>query len=324
MKRYQTRVPGSIAKTRLDHFLFEWLPNALGYPISRAKMRILFFSGAVYVNRHRNKNPTTPVYAGAVVEVYYDEDKLNASTKPRLENTRFETSRILYEDEWIIVVNKPSGLPTQPTLDPFRANLYDLVKQFIAQRENNEDSYVGLHHRLDKDTSGLVLFTKKEQANKGVSELFSAHQIQKTYHCMVWRGPGAPQWKVGDEFKVENFLGKVSAKSESTRFGEVNSGGDYALTHFKVIEAFRDVYWLEASPHTGRTHQIRVHCAEAGIPILGDDFYFPENLIPMIEVPRLLLHAFKLDFNHPITKEPMSLSAELPIEFTQVLGSLKT
>jgi RluA family pseudouridine synthase len=323
MKRYQTRVPGSIAKTRLDHFLMEWLPNALGQPISRSKIRTLFFSGAVYVNRHRNKNGLSPVYAGAVIEVYYDEDKLSDGT-PRIDKIRFDTSRVIYEDEWLIIVDKPSGIPTQPTLDPFRANLFDIMKRFLADREKVEETYVGLHHRLDKDTSGLVLFTKREEANKGISDLFLKHEIQKTYQCMAWRGPGSPKYEANEKFQIENFLRKVSEKGETSRYGAVKSGGDYALTYFRVIEAFRDVYWMEAQPQTGRTHQIRVHCSENLTPILGDPFYFPEDLAPFIAVPRLLLHAYKLDFKHPITGRQISVTANIPDEFLQVLGSLKS
>jgi RluA family pseudouridine synthase len=322
MKRYHTRLPGSITKTRLDHFLMEWLPIALGTPISRSKLRVLLFSGAVYVNRHRNKNGTTPVFSGAVIEVYYDENKLSDGN-PRIDQVRFETSRIVYEDEWLIVVDKPSGIPTQPTLDPFRANLFDMMKRYLCDRERVEEVYVGLHHRLDKDTSGLVLMTKKEEANKGVSELFQKHRIQKTYQCMAWKAPGAPVYDVGFGFKIENFLGKVNEKSQNSRYGAVKSGGDYALTHFKVIETFRDVYWLEAQPQTGRTHQIRVHLSEHLLPILGDEFYFPEALAPFIAVPRLLLHAYRLEFKHPMTGDAIDVMANLPGEFMQVMGSLK-
>jgi len=175
MKRFQTRVPGSLPKDRLDQFLFAWLPHATGQRLSKGQIRTLILSGSVYVNRHRNKSATAPVYSGAVIEVYYDEDKINQHQPGRVFETRFDAERIVFEDEYLIVVNKPSGLPTQPTVDPNRPNLYDGLKQLIAHRDLVPEPYLGLHHRLDKDTSGLVLFTKKEEANKGISELFSGH-----------------------------------------------------------------------------------------------------------------------------------------------------
>ena len=236
---------------------------------------------------------------------------------------RLETSRVVYEDEWLIVIDKPSGIPTQPTLDPGRANLFDLLKNFLASREKIPEPYVGLHHRLDRDTSGLVLFTKREEANKGVADLFFTHQIQKTYQCLCWRSPIAPKLEVNELFKIENFLGKVSAKGENSRFGEVNSGGDFASTDFRVIETFRDAYWVEAQPRTGRTHQIRVHTSEMGIPILGDPAYFPKDVLSFVQAPRLMLHASKLTFQHPITGEAIEVISPLPNEYIQVLGGLK-
>ena len=327
MKRLTTRLANSAPKARLDDYLAEWLPSALGSPVAKAKIRTLIASGAVYVNRHRNKVPSTIIYAGAVLEVYYDESKLNLSAPQVIaQSVILKQEKILFEDEWLIIVNKDPGIPTQPTIDPHRANLFDLTKQFLLRREEKKqhEPYLGLHHRLDRDTSGIVLFTKKEQANKGVADIFLQHRIQKTYHCLVWRTPEAPELKVHEQFEVKNFLGRISAKNENSRFGSVRSNGDPAHTNFRVLEVFRNVYWLEAKPKTGRTHQIRVHTSEMGLPILGDPQYFPHNVVSIIKAPRLLLHAYQLEFEHPITGEPMIIEAPLPEDFFKVLGSLKS
>jgi len=323
MKRYQTRVPGSLPKERLDLFLFEWLPHAVGQSLSKTQIRTLIASGSVYVNRHRNKTGTCTIYSGAMIEVYFDENKINKDQPTRLMEARFNPEQIVFEDEYLIVVNKPSGLPTQPTVDPNRANLFDLLKRTLSHRDKIVDPYVGLHHRLDKDTSGLVLFTKKEEANKGVSELFSKHLIQKTYHCICWRSPNARTYGVNEEFRIENYLGKVNESGGKSKFGAVKSGGDHAITDFAAIEVFRDMYWLRARPKTGRTHQIRVHTSEALMPILGDPLYFPEKLATFLVAPRLMLHAAELEFIHPITQKLITLSAPLPEEFVEVLGRLK-
>lgn len=322
MKRYQSRVPGSVQKVRLDEYLQQWLSTAMEEGISKTKIRNLIVSGSVYVNRHRNKIPTTPLYSGAVIEVYYNEEQLTLG-KVKWDQTRLKADAVVYEDEWLIVINKPAGLPTQPTVDASRPNLYDLMKRFLDDREKKTDEYVGLHHRLDKDTSGIVLFTKKQEANFGVSKLFSEHQIQKTYQCLSWISPESHKVEDGKVFNVDNFLGKISAKNENSKYGLVRSGGDHAITDFKVIETFRDVAWLEARPKTGRTHQIRIHCQSEGLPILGDPIYFPEGIAPFLVVPRLMLHAYSISFPHPITKLPIQIECPLPEDFVHCLGALK-
>lgn len=326
MRRLQTRIPGSVTKDRLDLFLSEWLPHAVGKPVSKTQIRLLIQSGAVYVNRHRNRIATSPVFTGAMIEVYYDEERMNQKTstgETRMAETRFDSNRIVFEDDYLIIVDKPTGLPTQPTVDPNRANLFELMKKFFAERDERENPYVGLHHRLDKDTSGLVLFTKKEEANKGVATLFAKHMIQKTYHCLCWRGPGSRKLVANEEFTIENHLGRVSEQAGKTKYGEVTSGGDRAITEFRAIEVFRDIYWLQARPKTGRTHQIRVHCSEDKLPILGDSMYFPEKISAFVVSPRLMLHAGELKFIHPITQQEIIASSPLPQEFVQLLGQLK-
>ena len=326
MRRLQTRVPGSVTKDRLDLFLSQWLPHAAGQAVSKTQIRALIMSGAVYVNRHRNKIATSPIFTGAMIEVYYDEERMGQTTtqgESRMVDARFDPSRIVFEDDYLIIVDKPSGLPTQPTVDPNRPNLFDLMKKLLKERNGNQDAYVGLHHRLDKDTSGLVLFTKKIEANRGVSQLFLKHQIQKTYHCLAWRSPNSRKLHVNEEYTIDNYVGKINQTGKS-RFGKVISGGDRAITEFKAIEVFRDIYWLQARPKTGRTHQIRVHCSEDGLPLLGDELYFPEKISAFVVSPRLMLHAGELRFIHPITGKEIVASASLPQEYVQLLGQLKT
>ncbi len=326
MKRLNTRLANSAPKTRLDDFLFDWLPDVLGKSLSKTKIRSLILSGAVYVNRHRNKIPATIIYAGAVLEVYFDEKKIGLDDQVvSPQQNSIKNDHVIFEDEWLIIINKNAGIPTQPTIDPNRANLFDLTKQYLANREkkNFADVYLGMHHRLDRDTSGIVMFTKKESANKGVSELFLNHKIQKTYHCLVWLMPDSPKLNLQEKFEVKNFLAKVSPKNENARFGSVKSNGDFAHTFFRVLEVFKQGYWMEAQPKTGRTHQIRVHTSEMNLPIMGDPQYFPKNVLTMIKAPRLLLHAYQLEFLHPISSLPMKVEAPLPDDFLKILGILK-
>ena len=212
----------------------------------------------------------------------------------------FTADRILFEDDWLIVVNKPAGLPTQPTLDARRASVHSTLEAFLRQRDGGTP-YLGLHHRLDRDTSGLVLFTRDPRANKGTSALFAGKAVRKTYHALAVGGASAP-----DAWEVENYLGEVGREGKASRFGAVRSGGDPARTSFRILERLPGALLIEASPHTGRTHQIRVHLAEGGHAILGDPFYGGPSQVRIrggsaVAIPRVMLHAAALEFVHPVT-----------------------
>jgi len=215
---------------------------------------------------------------------------------------------IAFEDPWLLIVNKPSGLPTQGTLDPQRKNLYSLLQ------ETKRWPYLGMHHRLDTPTSGLVLFTKDRSINKDVSEFFKEHKIKKNYFCLV---KGAP---TQDEFEIKNYLKTIKKGTGKAKMRSVNSGGDFAHTLFQVIEKFKDATLLKASPQTGRMHQIRVHLSENKLPILGDSLYFRADR----HFPRLLLHAAELHFTHPKTHQLLNITAPLPLDFKRIVEKLDT
>lgn len=210
---------------------------------------------------------------------------------------------ILYEDNWLLILNKPAGLPTQSTVDKNRENLYDLL------RTSKQWSYLGLHHRLDVPTSGVILLTKSKSVNKEIAEHFKNKTIQKTYHCLI---SGSPEW---DELKVENHLKAIKLKNGKSIMKAVTSGGDFAATTFKVIKRFNDRTLVEAQPHTGRMHQIRTHLAGIGYAILGDALYGKINK----KIPRLMLHAQQLEFTHPISKKILCVTAEYPNDFLDQL-----
>lgn len=207
--------------------------------------------------------------------------------------------QILYEDNWILIVNKPAGLPTQSTVDKKRKNLFDEL------RNSKRWDYVGLHHRLDVPTSGVILLTKAKSVNKAIADEFKNKTIQKTYHCMT---SSTPNW---NEIKYENHLKPIKLKTGKTKMHEVKSGGDFASTSFKVLQVKESYCLIEAMPHTGRMHQIRVHLSALGFPILGDALYGKIQK----DVPRLMLHAYQIEFTHPITKKIIQIKAEYPNDF---------
>ncbi|MFA5265182.1 MAG: RluA family pseudouridine synthase [Opitutaceae bacterium] len=231
-------------------------------------------------------------------------------------------SRILYEDNWLIVVDKPAGLPTQPTLDAARPSAFSELKAFLEAREG-ASPYLGLHHRLDRDTSGVLLLTKDPKANAGVGALFAEKTAQKTYQALAVLGAGCP-----DEWEVKNYLGIVGRVGKASKFGAVRSGGDPAQTTFRVLERFDGAALIEAQPRTGRTHQIRVHLAGCGNPILGDEFYGGPVSLKLasgarLRAPRVLLHASSLTFRHPITNAELTVVSPLPEDFVPCLEQLR-
>ena len=230
--------------------------------------------------------------------------------------------RVLFEDEWLIAVAKPAGLPSQPTLDPARASVESELKAFLKKRDGG-DPYLVLHHRLDRDTSGVLLFSKAPKANAGVGALFSEKTAQKIYHALCLLGAGCPE-----QWEVKNYLGVKGRVGKANRYGSVKSGGDPALTLFEEKERLAEASLVEAKPKTGRTHQIRVHLSECGHPILGDPFYGGPTalLLPSgvrLQFPRVMLHAHSLGFVHPMTQVETLISCDWPSDFAQCVERLR-
>src|SRR3990167_4975020 len=210
----------------------------------------------------------------------------------------------LYEDLYILAVNKPSNLIVHPTLNPLRPHLIQFLK------EKHEDLH--LLHRLDADTTGVLILAKGSENTKRFSLLFSNRNVEKVYHAIV---EGRPPF---NETTIRNHLAPmIGMKSQ---FTSVHSGGKVAETRFKILSKGKKFSFVEAIPLTGRTHQIRVHLAELGFPIVGDQKYGA----PLRHfAQRPLLHASSLLFLHPITKEETKVIAPLPNDFLEILQALQ-
>ncbi len=318
IKKYSLHTTQKQQGQRLDQALAEWLPEALKKPVSKGKVRKLVVAGAVYLNGRRVRIASKELMARVKIDVYIDARKL-FEEDGRARDRAFEMTqdRVLFEDAYLIVVNKPAGLPTQPTLDEARDNLFASVKKFIAARDQVTDPYLALHHRLDRDTSGVLLFAKAKEANAGVAKIFSEHLARKVYQAIVALPPRKtplPEWTVRD------YLGKLPGAGKQAKYGAVKSGGDAAHTDFRVLELLRDAAWIEAKPLTGRTHQIRVHLSEAGFSILGDSLYADSRVARL--APRLMLHAVSLTFPHPVHKTEVSVQCLPPEDFQKCLLTL--
>ncbi len=323
MQKIQFRVPQSPVKeaklTRLDQVLVENFSAQCRITLSRGQARKLIVAGAVYLNRKRVRIASKEVRPGAHIEVYADLASLRETAPTLVTKSEFHFSAadILFEDEGLIIVRKHAGIPTQPTLDDARANLYQGLKVFLRKREGKPDAYLGLQHRLDVETSGIVLFTKDPQCNSGVAGLFREHKIQKRYLALC--SPSRPSAvQPGDSWTVRNHLGIVGKTGKKKKFGAVLSGGDPAETRFQCLGTSAGVYLIAALPITGRTHQIRVHLSELGLPILGDPFYAGEVGFSGQGL-RVMLHAASLQFRHPQTSEDMLIQCPPPEDFLGVI-----
>lgn len=262
---------------RLDKVIPFYVEN-----LSRAAARRLIENGSVYLNRKRCKMNAKTVKAGDTVRV------MLAALEKEQEDVKLTADQILYEDKDIIVVNKPPLLPTHETRDQSRHHLVIALKEFLAERDGTkpQNVYLGIHHRLDRDTSGAILFTKRPEANAAVAQAFQNQEVRKTYLAIVLGGLPKP-------IAIKSFLGP-SPKNKRI-MATVKKGGKFAETLVRSLSTSnargRVISLLEAAPKTGRTHQIRVHLSENNLPILGDHTYGVE----FPGVPRLMLHAWRLD-----------------------------
>jgi 23S rRNA (cytosine1962-C5)-methyltransferase len=211
-----------------------------------------------------------------------------------VENTPL--SLICFEDDHLLVVNKPPGLNTHAPSPYAGEGIYE----WLRNREHRWAS-LAIIHRLDKETSGVIVFTKTPQANRSLTEQFETRAVNKTY-VFLTAGSAAKQ-----EFTVKSALVRAGQKYVS-RPG--HAGAAEAETHFRVLKRHGGHTLMVATPLTGRTHQIRVHASDASIPIVGDALYGDQQ----VSAPRLCLHAHKLEFIHPATKETASFEAPFDFE----------
>jgi len=217
---------------------------------------------------------------------------------------RNNSLEILFEDEFLLAVNKPAGLPSQPTVDKKRADLFTVIKK---QRKSEN---IFLHHRLDRDTSGIILLSKNKKANAPLTDMFREHKFEKIYWALT-----KPQPQRTEPWEIQNHIIARRKDGHSVKMFRTESGGDFAHTLFRPIKTSTEASLIEAQPLTGRTHQIRVHLLHSEMSILGDSMYGGKDS----RVPRLMLHAKALRFLHPISKQEMSLEAPLPADFMTLI-----
>jgi 23S rRNA pseudouridine1911/1915/1917 synthase len=238
-------------------------------------------------------------------------------SRPRPE-TSARRLRILYEDQYVLIVDKPAGVLTQPTPERERDTLLERVSRQLTRTRGVKRPYVGIVHRIDRDTSGGVLVVRSAKALRPFQSLFRTHSIERSYMAVVEGVIAPPRGTIDLPLVADRGDGR---KGLSRQAGE----GVEAITHFERVEQFGGTAsQLVCRLETGRTHQIRIHLAEIGHPVIGDAVYRPRTGPPFpVAFPRQALHAHFLGFVHPITGEKIRIEAPIPDDLAGLIASLR-
>ena len=276
--------------------------------LSRTMAQKLVEEGNILVNG-KSKKISYKVQKGDEIELTIPEAK-EIGIKP--ENIDVE---VIYEDKDIIVVNKPKGLVVHPANGNPDGTLVNAIMAICKGSLSGIGGEIrpGIVHRLDKDTSGLLIIAKNDQAHINMSKQIKDRQVKKIYIALV-------KGRTKEEEATINM--PIGRSTKDRKKMAVRKDGKEAITHFKVLRRYNNYTLLEVKIDTGRTHQIRVHMAEIGHPVVGDMVY--SNGKNEFGIQGQMLHAKSLDFKHPITGKQMHLEAELPDYFKEVLEKLES
>lgn len=293
------------APERLDKFLVGLLPE-----FSRSRIQGLIAGGLVEVNGRAAWKAGQPLEAGATVTVRVPPA---APTSLIAEDIPLD---IVFENEDLIAVNKPAGMVVHPAAGHSSGTLVHAILGYAPHLEGiGGEERPGVVHRLDKETSGLILLAKNERAHRWLQDQFRLRKVEKTYLALVEGRPPTPSGR------VEAYIGRDPKQRRKMAIVSEKQGRE-AVSEYKTVEEFENHTLLEFRPHTGRTHQIRLHCAFLRCPIVGDTVYGRKR--PTISIGRHFLHAYRLRILLPNEKEPRQFEAPLPEELTLVLNDLRS
>lgn len=305
-------------KERIDKYLRERFGS-----VSRTKIQKAIEERRILVNRH-------PVYPNYQIKPR-DEVLISYSQKPPVFTLKAENIplKIVYEDEDLLVVYKPTNMVVHPSYGNWTGTLVNaLAYRFENLPMRDMDTMKpGVVHRIDKNTSGLLLAAKNMLALDVLSEQFREHTIDRNYYALVW---GVPKDKTGT---ITTNIKRSETNRKKFTTCLPSEGGKYAITHYEVVESFHFCSLVKCRLETGRTHQIRVHFQYLGHPIFGDTSYGGDRIVKgdlfshykkfatecLELMPHQALHAYSLGFTHPRSKERKLFTHELPDNFQEVL-----
>ena len=309
------RLAPAHAGWRLDRALADAVPT-----LSRERLKTLIRSGAVEAKGSAVRDPAVKVKGDEALRVVVPEPK------PAHNEPQDIPLTILFEDEHLLVVDKPSGLVVHPAAGNFDGTLVNALLHHCAGRLSGIGGVArpGIVHRIDKDTSGLLVVAKTDVAHEGLAKQFAAHSIDRRYLAIV---SGVPKSSGGS---IDAPLARSATNRKKIAIVEakdIGRRGKRAVTHWKRMELLRDSALVECRLETGRTHQVRVHMASIGHALLGDPVYGRTGkahgkLLKDLNFHRQALHAAELGFIHPVTKSRLSFASPMPPDMQELKRAL--
>lgn len=324
-KNYKLSVPEIHEKIRIDKYIARFIEKA-----SRTKVQKAIDMGNVTVNGDI-------IRSNYIVKPYDEIDidlPIPEKTTVLPEDIPLD---IVFEDEYLLVVNKPAGMITHPAYKNYSGTLVNAIMHHAIETKGslsnlNGFQRAGIVHRLDKETSGLLVVAKDEDTHRKLSEQFYVHSIEREYNAIAWglfnQKEGTITGKIGRDPRNRLRMAVIP---------DDEKGGRHAVTHYELIEEFEFLSLVKLNLETGRTHQIRVHLAKTGHPVLSDVTYGGDkpvsirlttrmkatanNLLEMI--PRQALHAKVLGFTHPHTGERLRFETKLPVDMQTVIDRVR-
>lgn len=333
-QKYETVVEEDDKGLRLDKFLSDKFND-----ISRSRLKSLISEGQVFISGTENKiiDPSYRIKVGESYSVYIPEV---VEPEPEGEDIPLD---IHYEDDDLLVLYKPAGMVVHPAPGNYSGTLVNALIHHCGDSLSgiNGVKRPGIVHRIDKDTSGLMVVAKTDRAHKGLSKQFAKHTLERAYLAVVWGVPNPTSGTIDKPLKRDpkNRL-KIA----------VREGGKEAITHYKVVKRLEpprkimsrsnvtkgvppSLSLVECRLETGRTHQVRVHMAHSGYPLVGDPLYSrrgnPQKNFTdrakeaLANFNRQALHAYVIGFTHPVTKEALTFEIELPDDIKELIKALE-
>jgi len=293
-------VPESAGGERLDHFM----AHSLGERFSRSKIKDFIRAGKVMVNGICQK-PSHIVAANQVIEADLEQDPVRTTSAEDI------PIDIVFEDSDLLVVNKPAGMVVHPATGNLSGTLVNALLHHVHELSRiGGGDRAGIVHRLDKETSGLLIVAKNDLTHRVLADQFKDHRIEKVYWAVV---KGVVHH---DEMRSEEPVGRSYTNPKKVIVRP--DGGKESRTNFKVLKRFKTATLLEVRPQTGRTHQIRVHLRYLGFPVLGDKTYG----VASPYIARQALHAKSISFMHPLSNRKISIDTEVPEDLAKLLKDL--
>jgi len=321
-RNYRLSVPDIKQRTRLDKYIAGFIENA-----SRTKVQRSINMGNVTVNGNFVKSN--------YMLKPFDEIEIELPVPEKQDILPEDIPlKIVFEDDYLLVVNKPAGMVTHPAYKNYSGTLVNALMYYAKNKQDklsdlNGFERAGIVHRLDKDTSGLLVVAKDEDTHRRLSDQFFKHTIDRIYNAIIW---GKLKSKTGI---IETRLGRDKRDRKKVAvIKDDDEGGKVAITHYEILEEYDILSLVKLELKTGRTHQIRVHLSSLGHPVFGDETYggrIPHsvqlttkvkaainNLLELM--PRQALHAKVLGFIHPNTKVRLHFESDLPEDMKRIIA----